>query len=51
LKSSTPQELGDIERKIISKELMRYRDFASSAENAEECLKIMKKTESMYGIG
>jgi superfamily II DNA or RNA helicase len=51
LKSSTPQELGDIERKIISKELMRYRDFASSAENAEQCLEIMKKVESMYGLG
>lgn len=51
LQSSTPKELGDIERKIISKELMRYRDFASTAENAEQCLEILKKTETMYGIG
>jgi len=51
LRTSTPQELRDIERKIISKELMRYRDFASSAENANECLKIMENIESMYGIG
>lgn len=50
LKSSTPKELGDIERKIISKELMRYRDFASSAQNADECLKIMKNIESTYGV-
>jgi hypothetical protein len=39
-----------LERKIIIKELERYRDFASSAENASECLKIMENVEAIYGI-
>jgi superfamily II DNA or RNA helicase len=51
VRSSVPQELRDIERKIISKELERYRDFARSAENADECLKIMENVEIMYGLG
>ena len=44
------QELGDLEKKIISKELDRYRDFAKTAQNAEECLKIMQNIEAMYGV-
>jgi len=51
IRSSMSQELGDLERKIISKELERYRDFARSAQNAEECLKIMENVEAMYGVG
>jgi superfamily II DNA or RNA helicase len=47
---TVPQELGELERKIITKELERYRDFASSAENASECLKIMANLEEMYGL-
>lgn len=50
IKSSTPKELGDLERKIITKELERYRDFAKIAQNAEECLKIMENIEAMYGV-
>lgn len=50
LKTSTPQELRDIERRIITKELARYRDFASSAENADVCLEIMENIEKIYGI-
>ena len=51
IKTSTSRELGDLETKIISKELERYRDFAATAQNAEECLKIMENVEQMYGIG
>lgn len=47
---TTPRELKDLEKKIISKELARYRDFASSAQNASECLKMMKDVEKKYGV-
>jgi superfamily II DNA or RNA helicase len=50
IRSSMSQELGDLERKIISKELARYRDFASAAQNAEECVKIMENIEAIYGL-
>jgi len=50
LRPSIPQELRDLERSIIKKELQRYRDFAGSAQNAVECLKIMENVEAMYGI-
>ena len=50
LRPDTPRELRDIEKKIISKELQRYRDFASSSLNAEECLKVMKDVEALYGL-
>jgi superfamily II DNA or RNA helicase len=50
LRPNTPKELRDIEKKIISKELQRYRDFAGSSQNAEECLKIMQDVEAMYGL-
>ncbi len=50
LRSDTPMELKDIEKKIISKELQRYRDFASSSQNAEDCLKMMQDIEAMYGL-
>jgi superfamily II DNA or RNA helicase len=51
IKSSTSQEFRELERKIIAKELARYRDFAKSAMNSEECLKIMEDVEALYGIG
>jgi superfamily II DNA or RNA helicase len=51
INTSTARELGDLERKIILKELERYRDFAATAQNAEECLKIMENVEEMYGVG
>jgi superfamily II DNA or RNA helicase len=50
IKSSTPQELGALERKIITKELERYRDFAKTAQNAADCLRIMENIEAMYGV-
>jgi len=50
LRLTTSQELGDLERKIIAKELQRYRDFAHSSQNASECLKIMQNVEALYGI-
>jgi len=50
LKPNISRELGGLERKIIAKELERYRDFASSAENAAECLKTMENVEAKYGI-
>jgi len=50
LRPTISQELGDLERKIIAKELERYRDFARSSQNASECLKIMENVEAMYGI-
>jgi superfamily II DNA or RNA helicase len=48
--SSMPQELGDLEKKIIGKELARYRDFAKNAQNSEECMKIMQNIEAIYGV-
>jgi superfamily II DNA or RNA helicase len=50
MRPNTPTELRDIEKKIISKELQRYRDFASSSQNAEECMKKMEKVEALYGL-
>lgn len=51
LRPTISEELGRLERKIINKELERYRDFASSAQNAAECLNAMKNIEAIYGIG
>lgn len=50
LRSTISQELGSLERRIIAKELERYRDFARSSQNASECLKIMQNVEALYGI-
>lgn len=50
LRPGIPRELADLERKIISKELQRYREFASSSLNASECLRMMEKVEAKYGI-
>lgn len=50
LRPTTSQELGNLERGIIAKELERYRDFARSSQNASECLKIMQNIEALYGI-
>jgi superfamily II DNA or RNA helicase len=50
IRTSMPLELRELERKMISKELSRYRDFANSASNSEECLAIMENIESMYGV-
>lgn len=50
LRQSLPAELGSLERRIIAKELERYRDFARASQNASECLKIMQNIEALYGI-
>jgi superfamily II DNA or RNA helicase len=50
LRSQISKELGDLERKIISKELQRYREFAQTAQNASECLRQMENIEMTYGI-
>lgn len=50
LRPQISPELGDLERKIIAKELQRYRDFANSSQNASECLRIMENVESLYGL-
>ena len=50
LRPTILQELGNLERRIIAKELERYRDFARSSQNASECLKIMENIEAKYGI-
>lgn len=50
LRPQISKELGDLERKIISKELQRYREFAQTAQNASECLRQMENIELTYGI-
>lgn len=50
LRRTIPRELRDLERKIIERELRRYRDFARSSQNASECLRIMENIEAKYGI-
>jgi superfamily II DNA or RNA helicase len=50
LRLQISKELGDLERKIIGKELRRYREFAQTAENASECLRQMENIELIYGI-
>ena len=50
LKPTISRELQDLEKKIIERELQRYRDFARSSQNASECLKTMENLEEKYGI-
>lgn len=50
LRPTISQELGNLEKRIIAKELERYRDFARSSQNADECLKMMQDLEAMYGL-
>ena len=50
IRKSMPEELKSLERKMIKKELFRYRDFANSAKNSEECLQTMRNVESLYGV-
>jgi superfamily II DNA or RNA helicase len=50
LRPNTPDELKELEKKIISRELQRYRDFAISAKNSEECLRVLKEIEAQYGL-
>lgn len=50
LRPQISKELGEIEKKIIRKELQRYREFAQTAQNGAECLKLMENIESTYGL-
>jgi superfamily II DNA or RNA helicase len=43
-------ELKSLETKIVIKELRRYKEFASSAKNATECLGKISKIEATYGL-
>jgi hypothetical protein len=50
LRPQTSRELGEIEKRIIRKELQRYREFAQTAQNGVDCLKLMENIESIYGL-
>ncbi len=50
LNAGVTKEVGDIERKIISKELLRCKEFASTAMNSVECLKIIEDIEEKYQL-
>ena len=50
LRPKISRELKDLERKIVAKELKRYREFAYSSQNAEECLSKLKDVEALYGL-
>ena len=43
-------ELRDLERKIITKELFRFKEFASASLNSKEGLRTIKKIETDYGL-
>ncbi|MDR2700038.1 MAG: DEAD/DEAH box helicase family protein [Nitrososphaerota archaeon] len=51
LNKATTSELRDIEKKIALKELQRYKEFAESANNADECLKLLNTLEKTYSCG
>jgi len=50
LRPTISRELQALEKKIIERELHRYRDFARSSQNATECLRIMENLEAKYGL-
>lgn len=50
LKPGMAKEVGDLEKKIISKELLRCKEFASTAMNSDECLKIIEGIEDKYDL-
>jgi len=45
------QELLDLEKKIIAKELKRYREIAYVALNTVSCMKKIESIERKYGVG
>ncbi|MHC3129892.1 MAG: hypothetical protein IBV52_07455 [Candidatus Bathyarchaeota archaeon] len=45
---SSPK-IESIEKNIFLKELIRYKEFANSAINAEECTNKINELESIYG--
>ena len=49
-KSIVHDELFELERKIIEKELMRYKEFAKSSINYFECLNLIEEIENLFDI-
>lgn len=49
-KESTDPEILELERKIIKKELIRYKEFALVSRNAVECLSKIENIEERYRI-
>lgn len=50
LSTEVQPEIRNIEKKIFLKELIRYREFASSAQNAEECMNKLEELQSTIGL-
>ena len=50
LKPKISSELKGLEKKIVVKELRRYKEFARSAKNATECLDKIREIETTYGL-
>jgi superfamily II DNA or RNA helicase len=48
--SSVDLELVELEKKVVAKELKRYKEFASIADNRIECLKKIEWIENNYNI-
>jgi superfamily II DNA or RNA helicase len=50
LRPGLSKEASEIEKRIIIKELQRYREFANTAMNSSECVKTIESIESKYGL-
>jgi superfamily II DNA or RNA helicase len=50
LTGSISKDFYDLERKILMKELVRYKDFADDAINTLECIKKIEQIEKKYNI-
>lgn len=50
LGSRASPELKNLEKKIILKELKRYKEFASSAQNSAECLSKLENVKGTFGL-
>jgi len=48
--SEISSQLMALERKIATKELQRYEEFAATAQNADECLHQLEKLRAEYGL-
>jgi superfamily II DNA or RNA helicase len=50
LNSEVSEDFKDMERKIVKKQLKRYKEFADTAINTVECYDKIQKIESKYGL-
>ncbi len=50
LPKDTPQELMELEKKILKKELIRYKEFSDAAKNNLECLNKIHEIEERYHV-